>query len=103
MRRLALPLAAAALALNACATSAASTTYDETDFRADVEKQIGHPVANWPAYMDAARHSCTLNEQALPMFLAIGQSNDPGLHRASKIGIAYLCPQRYREVIDFER
>ncbi|WP_214322092.1 hypothetical protein [Nonomuraea sediminis] len=93
--RHAVVLAAAALTLAACGSS-----YDETAHRRAVESALGHPVADWNAYLNSARDICAESERVFGLTAA--QFKDHGQLQYLRIDVRYLCADRSKEIDDMD-
>lgn len=89
--RSAMAAALAGLAVVGCGSS-----YDETAHRTAVERAAGHPVRDWPAYLEAARGACDMDGGTFALFAAM--TADQGRLAMVRVDMAHLCPDRTAEL-----
>jgi hypothetical protein len=80
--------------------TACGSSVDEEAWRADVEAELGAPVADWAMYRDVWTDVCDDDEDAFALFVAVGLDQGESLDQM-RTNIKHACPDRLVEVEAF--
>lgn len=96
MARVLIALTAAGALLTGCGSS-----YDEAAHRSAVEAELGHSVADWPRYLEAARGTCGTDDDVLHYVVAMAR--DDGTYPVFEANLRHLCRERLDEIAEQDR
>lgn len=81
--------------------SSDAPAYDDGAHRAAIEAHLGHPVDDWPTYVDLLREDCRKDGFEFDIQLALNQ--DGGTYDRLLTSIRHLCPERMADVVRYEQ
>lgn len=95
MRALAAAAALVVVALAGCG----GPDVNETQWQADVERDIGHPIDDWVQYRDVWLDVCDEDEDGFGLFMAVSLDNGSTADQL-RTNVRHACPDRLADLED---